>query len=201
MIEWAGAEGLRAVEGQVLRENTTMLAMCRRLGFSIREDAGRPGHPDRRPARRGRRGCDPCDLIARVRPMNRSLPLATSPRELVNCSDWRRGFASPLLRGEGRRRRQARAAGEGEGAVTNESLRRRRAPLPETPPHPRFACFDLKIETLSPRAGRGGPPLSPERFTSFEEPWTGRSRASRRGLRETPRLATTAVAGKCFRAS
>ena len=38
MIEWAKAEGLRVVEGQVLRENTTMLDMCRRLGFSIRND-------------------------------------------------------------------------------------------------------------------------------------------------------------------
>jgi acetyltransferase len=26
------------VEGQVLRENTTMLDMCRRLGFDIRND-------------------------------------------------------------------------------------------------------------------------------------------------------------------
>ena len=42
MIEWARAEGLRAVEGQVLRENTTMLAMCRSLGFSIREDPDDP---------------------------------------------------------------------------------------------------------------------------------------------------------------
>ncbi len=38
MIEWAKADGLRVVEGQVLRENTTMLDMCRRLGFSIRND-------------------------------------------------------------------------------------------------------------------------------------------------------------------
>jgi acetyltransferase len=38
MIEWAKAEGLRMVEGQVLRENSTMLDMCRRLGFSIRND-------------------------------------------------------------------------------------------------------------------------------------------------------------------
>ena len=30
--------GLRVVEGQVLRENTTMLDMCRGLGFSIRND-------------------------------------------------------------------------------------------------------------------------------------------------------------------
>jgi acetyltransferase len=38
MIEWAKVEGLREVEGQVLRENTTMLDMCRSLGFSIRTD-------------------------------------------------------------------------------------------------------------------------------------------------------------------
>jgi acetyltransferase len=38
MIEWAKAEGLQTVEGQVLRENTTMLDMCRRLGFEIRND-------------------------------------------------------------------------------------------------------------------------------------------------------------------
>ncbi|MGF9758595.1 bifunctional acetate--CoA ligase family protein/GNAT family N-acetyltransferase [Microvirga sp. 0TCS3.31] len=38
MIEWAKVEGLREVEGQVLRENSTMLDMCRSLGFSIRID-------------------------------------------------------------------------------------------------------------------------------------------------------------------
>ncbi|WP_243373136.1 bifunctional acetate--CoA ligase family protein/GNAT family N-acetyltransferase [Microvirga solisilvae] len=38
MIEWAKVEGLREVEGQVLRENTTMLDMCRSLGFSVRVD-------------------------------------------------------------------------------------------------------------------------------------------------------------------
>jgi acetyltransferase len=43
MIEWAKAEGLRVVEGQVLRENTTMLEMCRGLGFTIRSD---PDDPD-----------------------------------------------------------------------------------------------------------------------------------------------------------
>ncbi len=42
MIEWAKAEGLREVEGQVLRENTTMLDMCRDLGFSIRTDPDDP---------------------------------------------------------------------------------------------------------------------------------------------------------------
>jgi acetyltransferase len=43
MIEWARAEGLATIEGQVLRENTTMLEMCRRLGFSVRGD---PDEPD-----------------------------------------------------------------------------------------------------------------------------------------------------------
>lgn len=38
MIKWAKAEGLREVEGQVLRENATMLDMCRSLGFSIKAD-------------------------------------------------------------------------------------------------------------------------------------------------------------------
>jgi acetyltransferase len=38
MIEWCQVEGLRVVEGQVLRENTAMLDMCARLGFEIRND-------------------------------------------------------------------------------------------------------------------------------------------------------------------
>lgn len=42
MIEWAKVEGLREVEGQVLRENSTMLDMCRSLGFSIRIDPDDP---------------------------------------------------------------------------------------------------------------------------------------------------------------
>ncbi|MBF9195681.1 bifunctional acetate--CoA ligase family protein/GNAT family N-acetyltransferase [Microvirga terrestris] len=42
MIEWAKVEGLREVEGQVLRENSTMLDMCRSLGFSIRIDSDDP---------------------------------------------------------------------------------------------------------------------------------------------------------------
>jgi acetyltransferase len=40
IISYARAEGLRRIEGQVLRDNTTMLAMCRELGFSIRADEG-----------------------------------------------------------------------------------------------------------------------------------------------------------------
>jgi acetyltransferase len=38
MIEWARHEGLRTVEGQVLRENAVMLTMCRKLGFQLRSD-------------------------------------------------------------------------------------------------------------------------------------------------------------------
>ena len=55
MIEWAKAEGLRVVEGQVLRENTTMLDMCRSLGFSIRNDPDDLGTAPRDPADRRHR--------------------------------------------------------------------------------------------------------------------------------------------------
>ena len=43
MIDWARADGLTVIEGSVLRENRSMLAVCRRLGFEAstdREDAG-----------------------------------------------------------------------------------------------------------------------------------------------------------------
>ena len=43
IIEWAKADGLSVIEGQVLRENTVMLEMCRELGFEIRTD---PVDPD-----------------------------------------------------------------------------------------------------------------------------------------------------------
>jgi acetyltransferase len=43
MIEWAQADGLQVVEGQVLRENTVMLAVVQKLGFAIRPD---PEDPD-----------------------------------------------------------------------------------------------------------------------------------------------------------
>ena len=35
ILEYARSEGLQRVEGQVLNENTTMLTMCRKLGFAI----------------------------------------------------------------------------------------------------------------------------------------------------------------------
>jgi acetyltransferase len=38
IIEYARAERIAVVEGQVLRENTTMLAMCREFGFEIKPD-------------------------------------------------------------------------------------------------------------------------------------------------------------------
>ncbi|MCG8274858.1 bifunctional acetate--CoA ligase family protein/GNAT family N-acetyltransferase [Stenotrophomonas sp. NLF4-10] len=42
MIEYAGWQGLNVVEGQVLRENSTMLAMCRTLGFTVKADPDDP---------------------------------------------------------------------------------------------------------------------------------------------------------------
>jgi len=38
LIEYAKAEGLSKVSGQVLHDNTTMLTMCRELGFEIKSD-------------------------------------------------------------------------------------------------------------------------------------------------------------------
>ena len=38
IIEYAGAEGLKTIEGQVLGANTAMLAMCKELGFEIKPD-------------------------------------------------------------------------------------------------------------------------------------------------------------------
>jgi acetyltransferase len=35
VIEYAKADGLKVIYGQVLRENTTMLNMCRELGFKV----------------------------------------------------------------------------------------------------------------------------------------------------------------------
>jgi RimJ/RimL family protein N-acetyltransferase len=43
MIEYAQAEGLARIHGQVLAENTTMLAMCAELGFAIADDPLEPG--------------------------------------------------------------------------------------------------------------------------------------------------------------
>lgn len=42
IIEYSKAEGLKTIAGDVLAENTTMLAMCRQLGFSVTTDAEDP---------------------------------------------------------------------------------------------------------------------------------------------------------------
>jgi acetyltransferase len=39
LIEYAKSEGLKQIYGQVLRENTTMIEMCRDLGFKVEPDA------------------------------------------------------------------------------------------------------------------------------------------------------------------
>ena len=44
IIEYARAEGLKTIEGQVLGENIAMLAMCREFGFYISSRSGRPRH-------------------------------------------------------------------------------------------------------------------------------------------------------------
>jgi acetyltransferase len=38
LLDYTHSEGLRVIEGQVLRENTAMLAMCAELGFTIADD-------------------------------------------------------------------------------------------------------------------------------------------------------------------
>jgi acetyltransferase len=42
IIRYARSEGLNRIEGQVLRENSTMLQMCRELGFRIESDPEEP---------------------------------------------------------------------------------------------------------------------------------------------------------------
>jgi acetyltransferase len=42
IIDYARAEDLKVIEGQVLAENTAMLAMCRELGFSVSPDLSEP---------------------------------------------------------------------------------------------------------------------------------------------------------------
>ncbi len=42
MIDYAKADGLDFIEGEVLRENRAMLAMCESLGFEIHASADDP---------------------------------------------------------------------------------------------------------------------------------------------------------------
>lgn len=43
IIEYAKSEGLGIISGDVLQENTTMLDMCRQLGFKVKPDPVEPG--------------------------------------------------------------------------------------------------------------------------------------------------------------
>jgi acetyltransferase len=43
LIDYATAEGLKSLCGEVLTENATMVAMCRELGFSIKADPNDAG--------------------------------------------------------------------------------------------------------------------------------------------------------------
>ena len=43
IVDYARKEGLSRIHGQVLRDNATMLAMCRELGFEVAEDRDDPG--------------------------------------------------------------------------------------------------------------------------------------------------------------
>lgn len=42
LLDYARSEGVATIEGQVLSENTTMVAMCRELGFSVRTEREDP---------------------------------------------------------------------------------------------------------------------------------------------------------------
>jgi acetyltransferase len=43
LIDYARSEGLAELYGSVLAENTTMLDMCRKLGFRVEAEPGDPG--------------------------------------------------------------------------------------------------------------------------------------------------------------
>ena len=43
ILDYANAEGLSTIHGQVLSENSTMLAMCQELGFTITDDPSETG--------------------------------------------------------------------------------------------------------------------------------------------------------------
>jgi acetyltransferase len=43
LIDYARAEGLQSLTGEVLNENMTMLSMCRDLGFTVTRNPDEPG--------------------------------------------------------------------------------------------------------------------------------------------------------------
>jgi acetyltransferase len=42
LLDYARARGIREIHGQVLRENTAMLAFCKELGFSLKAEESAP---------------------------------------------------------------------------------------------------------------------------------------------------------------
>jgi acetyltransferase len=43
IIEYARSEGLKVISGDVLRENTVMLELCRNLGFEVESNSAEHG--------------------------------------------------------------------------------------------------------------------------------------------------------------
>ena len=78
---------------------------------------------------------------------------------MANGRDGR--FASPRLRGEGCRRQQACAAGEGEGAATKEAPRLGRRLFRTAPSPPLRSRSCGRRPTLSRKRGEAKPRLSP----------------------------------------
>ena len=46
IIRYARADGIATIKGEVLKENTSMLAMCEKLGFSVKTSRDDPGIAD-----------------------------------------------------------------------------------------------------------------------------------------------------------
>jgi acetyltransferase len=42
LVDYARARGIGDLHGQILRENTAMLAFCKELGFSLKAEEGAP---------------------------------------------------------------------------------------------------------------------------------------------------------------
>ena len=98
----------------------------------------------------------------------RALPVELAQRRKRRSrSSVRRGahFASPRLRGEGCRRQQACAAGEGEGAATKRARRARAERLVCTAPSP-----PLRFAPLVSAEGRNPLPASGERRMALRGP-------------------------------
>ena len=85
IIEYAKSEGLKAISGDVLADNTVMLAMCRSLGFEVKSDPQRTRHLQRQ-----------ADALNQIDPM---LPASDRPGSCRQCENriGSGGFDSRLL--------------------------------------------------------------------------------------------------------